>query len=92
MMKKMTLIKEFICGEEGKPAFIVDAQDRMLRTSTVVRIEKYEADALVETKNSVYCTAHLHNSQQCEYLHRCLLLLVVMPLSRLPPPDRKSVV
>lgn len=25
MMKKMTLIKEFICGEEGKPAFIVDA-------------------------------------------------------------------
>ena len=39
MMKKMTLIKEFICGEEGKPAFIVDAQDRMLRTSTVVRIE-----------------------------------------------------
>lgn len=61
MMKKMTLIKEFICGEEGKPAFIVDAQDRMLRTSTVVRIEKYEADVLVETKNSVYCTARFYD-------------------------------
>ena len=60
-MKKMTLIKEFICGEEGKPAFIVDAQDRMLRTSTVVRIEKYEADVLVETKNSVYCTARFYD-------------------------------
>lgn len=61
MMKKMTLIKEFICGEEGKPAFIVDAQDWMLRTSTVVRIEKYEADVLVETKNSVYCTARFYD-------------------------------
>ena len=61
MMKKMTLIKEFICGEEGKPAFIVDAQDQMLRTSTVVRIEKYEADVLVETKNSVYCTAEFYD-------------------------------
>lgn len=45
----------------GKPAFIVDAQDWMLRTSTVVRIEKYEADVLVETKNSVYCTARFYD-------------------------------
>lgn len=60
-MKKMTLIKEFICGEEGKPAFIVDAQDRVLRTSMVVRIEKQDADILVETRNSVYCTARYYD-------------------------------
>lgn len=60
-MKKMILIKEFICGEAGKPAFIVDAQDRVLRTSMVVRIEKQDADILVETRNSLYCTARYYD-------------------------------
>ena len=56
-MKKMHLIKEYICGEKGMPACVVDMEDMVLRTSKVCNLIKEGADVLVETNNSVYCTA-----------------------------------
>ena len=56
-MKKMHLIKEYICGEKGMPAVVVDMENMVLRTSKVCNLIKEGADVLVETNNSIYCTS-----------------------------------